>query len=244
MSLGGSRGGTRMKPRKKALSQYAGRLTPRQAAEGMAAAYEAARALVRDAQLLLEHERWPRAAALAILAIEEGGKASIIRMLLLARNDEERRDEWRNYRTHTRKNVLADLPHLVRSGARSLDGLAGLYDPHNERPHALDAIKQAAFYSEATGEGCKWLTPDTVIGESYARGMVSLAQLLTEREEPMSSEAELEIWVRHLRPVWKGPMYEMKQALAACYTEAEARGALRGKHTASEMVRFIFGATV
>jgi AbiV family abortive infection protein len=210
----------------------------------MAAAYEAARALVTDAQLLLEHDRWPRAAALAILAIEEGGKASIIRMLLVARSDEERRDEWRNYRTHTRKNVLAGLPHLVRSGARSLDDLAGLYDPENERPHALDVIKQTAFYSEATGEPCKWLTPETVISESYARAIVALAKVLTDRDEPMSSEAELEIWLRHLKPVWKGPAYEMKQALAACYTEAEASGVLRGKHTASEMVRFLFGATV
>jgi hypothetical protein len=60
----------------------------------------------------------------------------------------------------------------------------------------------------------------------------------------MSSEAEFEIWLRHLKPVWKGPAYEMKQALAECYTEAEASGVLRGKHTASEMVRFLFGATV
>jgi hypothetical protein len=57
-----------MKPRKKALTQYTGKLTPRQAAEGIAAC-ETARALVKDAELLLEHGRCPRAAALAILAI-------------------------------------------------------------------------------------------------------------------------------------------------------------------------------
>ena len=54
---------------------------------------------------------------------------------------------------------------------------------------------------------------------------------------------ELEIWVRHMRPVWKGPMWEMSQALAACYAEAEQRGVLRGGHSAREMTRFLFGIT-
>lgn len=60
---------------------------------------------------------------------------------------------------------------------------------------------------------------------------------------PMTSEEELTLWVKHLRPVWKGPMSKMKKALAACYVEAEAHGVLQGNHTAEEMLSFLFGDT-
>ena len=62
-----------------APKQYRGRLTNRQIAEGMTAAAANARRLLSDAVLLLEAERWPTAAALAILAIEEAGKQAILR---------------------------------------------------------------------------------------------------------------------------------------------------------------------
>lgn len=44
---------------------------------------ENARSLVSDAELLLEHERWPRAYALAVLSCEEFGKACGLMLLSL-----------------------------------------------------------------------------------------------------------------------------------------------------------------
>jgi hypothetical protein len=60
------------------LDQYKGRLTAAQLAEGMNAATENARHLVRDAVMLLEAGRFPTAASLAALAIEEAGKPAIL----------------------------------------------------------------------------------------------------------------------------------------------------------------------
>jgi AbiV family abortive infection protein len=234
-----------MKP-KKPLTQYVGPLSPKQAAEGIAAAYDTALALVQDAELLVEHGRWPRAVALAALAIEEAGKANILRGLLLARTEEERRDDWRDYRSHTKKNVAYILPELVSDGARSLDDLDPLVDPNSDHGQLLDTCKQLAFYSEAVVgvQPCNWSTPAKTINEAFARSLVATAKIFASGEHAMTSEAELELWVRHLRPVWKvAPAYEVKQAMAACYAEAEATGVLRGKHTAREMTRFLFGIT-
>jgi len=66
-----------------------------------------------------------------------------------------------------------------------------------------------------------------------AKSMFTVARLLVKKgPSPMTTEAELELWVKNLGPVWKGPMAEMKKALAACYAEAEARGVLQGaSHT-------------
>jgi AbiV family abortive infection protein len=99
--------------KRRPLNQYAGRLTVQQAAEGIAVALRNAYSLVRDAELLLQHGRHARATALAILAIEEAGKVPIIRAILLARTEAELRDEWRAYRSHTKKNVLYILPELI-----------------------------------------------------------------------------------------------------------------------------------
>jgi AbiV family abortive infection protein len=227
---------------KKPLPQYDGPLSPNQAAQGIAAAIANARLLVEDAEALLERRRWPRAAALAILAIEEAGKPPIIRSILLARDEKERREEWKAYRSHTKKNLASILPELVSQGARSLDDLAPIFDSERDHGQVLDTLKQIAFYSEAAGN-CNWSRPDTVINESLARSIVSVARLLSGADDTaMSSEAELELWVKHLKPVWKSaPAFEVKQALAACYAEAEAAGVLQGRSTASKMTRFLFG---
>ena len=211
----------------KPLTQYVGPLSPKQAAEGIAAAYDTAIALLQDAELLLEHGRWARALALAILAIEEAGKAHILRGLLLARTEKERRDHWRDYRSHTKKNFAYILPDLVSGGARSLDDLHPLVDPNSDHGQVLDTCKQLAFYSEAVVgvQPCNWSTPAKTIDEAFARSIIATAKVFASGEHAMTSEAELELWVQHLRPVWKvAPEYEVKQAMAACYADGPAPG--------------------
>src|SRR5690348_7782006 len=110
-------------PSKRVITQYFGSLSPAQAAKGIEAAMKNATALASDALLLLRNGRWPRATAMAVLAIEEAGKPSILRAILLARNEKELREEWKNYRSHSMKNIMWILPDLVRKGARHLEEL-------------------------------------------------------------------------------------------------------------------------
>src|SRR2546425_2765182 len=216
-----------MTEHKKAISQYRGRLTPQQAADGIAVALSNARALVKDAELLLEHQRHARATALAILAIEEAGKLSLIRALLVARDESELREEWRAYRSHTKKNVLYILPQLVAQGAQSLEDLRPTMNPQSDHPEVLEALKQAAFYTDAYG-ACRWSLPEDAITSEVAESIVSVARALSRQGGALTSVEELELWVKHLGPVWKKEMWEMSQALAACYAEAEERGLLKG----------------
>ena len=64
-------------------TQYNQKLTPEKAAEGINAIISNAHSLIDDAELLYEHGRYERAAALSILAVEEAGKVSIIRSILM-----------------------------------------------------------------------------------------------------------------------------------------------------------------
>jgi AbiV family abortive infection protein len=84
------------------LTQFTGRISPQQAADGMNAAERNARRLFEDAQRLFEAGRFATAASLAILSIEESGKVSILREIVLARTEDEAREGWRQYRRHTK----------------------------------------------------------------------------------------------------------------------------------------------
>jgi AbiV family abortive infection protein len=226
--------------KKRFVPQFFGYITPRQAAAGIEAALTNARSLYGDAQLLLEKERWGRAAALSILAIEEVGKVPIIREILLARNSDDLKVGWHSYRTHTAKSLIHLWPVLATKGARHLEDFREIYDRSREEPPMLDAIKQLGFYSDACGK-CNWSLPEEVIDSDLARGVFSLAKFLVSRGPgAFESEPELEIWVKHLKPVWKGPMSEMKKALLACYAEAQGLGVLRGGLSAGRMMNFLF----
>lgn len=78
------------------------------------------------------------------------------------------------------------------------------------------------------------------INEDLAQSLVQIAQVLASKElGAMTSEAELQLWVKHLGSVWKGDMADMKKALLACYAEAQALNVLRGDTSPGEMVKFI-----
>jgi extradiol dioxygenase family protein len=104
----------------------------------------------------------------------------------------------------------------------------------------LEALKQAALYTDAYG-ACRWSLPEDAIPSDFAGSIVSVARRLSQAGSAMTSVQELELWVKHVGPVWKKEMWEMSQALAACYAEAEERGLLKGRSSAAEMTRFLFG---
>jgi len=176
----------------------------------MNAAADNAKRLADDAALLLANARWPTAASLAILAIEEAGKISILRALVLARSDQEAPEDWKAYRAHTKKNVAWILPDLAAAGARTLEDLRSLYDSASDHPYVLDQLKQLGFYTDCLGAAL-WSEPRNVIDEKLALSLVRTAKLLA--RDHRYSEKEVELWVEHIGPVWKKVMAWMQQAL-------------------------------
>lgn len=203
------------------LNQYAGPLTPEQVAAGMNAAMQNARRLVDDAKLLLNSGRYPSAASLAALSIEESGKVSILRSLAVARNEDEVRRVWRDYRTHTRKNVSWRLPELVAKGARSLEDLRPLFEEGAEHPQLLDQLKQIAFYTDCLGKA-HWSEPEKVVDRDLAQVLVQTADLLARGREV--KVREIELWVKHIKPVWMGKIEWMKKALSNWHAEMMTEG--------------------
>ena len=220
------------------LRSYKGRLTVSQAAAGISVAIANARQLADDAELLRDHGRWPRASSLAILAIEEAGKIPLIRHLLLVESDSDIERLWKDYRSHTKKNVMgAFLDHVTPSPR--IEDFRPLFDATSDHPQRIDALKQLSFYSDCLSD-CRWSAPSEVIDESTAISLCLIARLSAPAHDgPMTSAEELELWVKHLKPAWGSDMSQMKKAVQNCFSDAAKRGVLRGKIDVADIAEFL-----
>lgn len=218
----------------KKLNSYCGKLTPAQAAAGMNAAANNTRRLVVDAATLLSAGKFPTAASVAALAIEEAGKISILRALVLAQSEKEISTGWRDYRSHIRKNLMWLLPQLIADGARKLDDFHPLFDENSDHPFILDQVKQLGFYTDCLGKA-HWSIPSDIIDESLAQMLVQIAQLLVREHE--YTEKELELWVEHIGPVWKKNPSWMKRAVANWFAAMQDAGLI--PEGPNEMDQFI-----
>jgi AbiV family abortive infection protein len=220
--------------RDKQYNQY---LTPEKAAEGINAANDNSKSLFADAILLFENGRYERATALAILAIEEAGKPTIIRSLLLESDPKAVKKEWQRYRRHTAKNLSWIMPSLVANGARKLFDFKPLFDPTSDHGQTLDTIKQLSFYTDAFTD-CKWSKPVDVIDIELSESIILTAKVMCSDDKNILSKEEMELWIKHLKPVWKKDNLQMKQALINFYYEAEQLRLYKGGST-KQMIDFV-----
>ena len=198
------------------MAKYNGKLSAAQIAHGMNIACCNARRLADDAKLLLDAGRYPTAASIAALSIEESGKVSVLRGLASAPNEEIRRRAWKDYRTHRSKNAAWILPDLVSKGARDLDSLRLAADPSSEHTAVLDQVKQIGFYTDCLG-AVHWSDPEKAIDDNTSRSLVGIADLLAKSK--VVTLKEVELWIKHIRPVYGAPLEEMKTALLDWYSE-------------------------
>ena len=206
----------------KKLPSYKGRLSFAQIAEGMNAATKNSARLARDGKLLLNAGRIPSACSLAALSIEESGKVSILRAISLARDDNDLKEEWKRYRSHTNKNVQWSFPQQVAEGARRLNDFRPLFDKGAKHPYLLDQVKQIGFYTDCLGDKRHWSIPEEVIDRELADQLVATAELLSSASP--TSEREIELWVEHIGPVWKKDLNWMRRALANWYEAMQREG--------------------
>lgn len=207
----------------KKLDAYRGKLFPAQIADGMNAAVANARLLLDDAKMLLERKRYPTATSLAILAIEEDGKTALLRYLALSTTEDDIRDAWKSYRSHTKKNIAWILPELARRGARKLDDLYVLVDNESDHPYLLDHIKQLGLYTDCLGKA-HWSVPVDVIDESLARVIVTTAEVLVSSRASTYTAKEIELWIENVGPVWKKDILSMKRGVVKFYAAMQAHG--------------------
>jgi AbiV family abortive infection protein len=222
------------KAKKRGLNQYSGPLTAEKIAEGINAAARNAARLAADARLLFDSGRYPSAMALAILSIEESGKPSILRGLAATSDENSLKSAWRDYRTHTKKNVMWPFIFEVKSGARRAGDFAKLFDDGAEHPQLLDAVKQVAFYTDCVAN-CQWWIPEKVVEADTTKFIVRAAELMV-KQNVVTTE-EIELWIAILGPHWNGSDEERAAAVCAWDEEMRRRGLTKGGVTMEQFFR-------
>ncbi len=201
---------------KKQLNSYRGQLNPVQITDGMNVARRNALRLLEDAEILLNSGRYPTALSLAILSIEESGKATILRGLAIAKDNVSLKNSWKEYRTHTAKNAAWISPQLAADGANTLEDLSPIFNRNSPHPYMLDQLKQIGFYTDCLGEA-HWSEPSDVIEEDLANLMVSIARIFTVNREVKVKEIEL--WIKHMSITDNGAYTSQKESLMHWYAE-------------------------
>jgi len=82
----------------------------------------------------------------------------------------------------------------------------------------LDDLKQLCFYLDV-----------------FSKGKMSIPSKVANKDIALSI---LEIWIKHLKPIWKQDMDKMKQALVNCYSELEEKKLIE-KGSTSKMSDFL-----
>jgi AbiV family abortive infection protein len=206
---------------KQDIRQYKGPLNASEVASGMNAARRNASRLAKDARLLLNSQSYASAIAMAILSIEESGKNRILRSLALARNECELKECWREYRSHTKKNMLWPILDSFSKGARRAAEFAPLLDPGADHPYVLDKLKQISLYTDCFRRG-HWSVPTDVVTEELANGLLQIAETFCNEREVTT--VEIDLWMFYLGPCWKVSTPLMEEALFEWDKEMRRRG--------------------
>lgn len=201
------------------LNPYWGRLSAEKIAEGMNVARANAARLATDARTMLDAGRKETAAALAILSIEEAGKTSLLRELVLVTEERGAKQCWKRLRSHTAKNAMWIFPQLVSRGARHLDEFSGIFDPSSDHTDVLDKLKQVCIYCDCYGKA-HWHAPAGTITDDLAQYLVKTAEIFAHGRDV--TVREIELWIEHMGPVRRRSLGWQRKALANWYAQMQA----------------------
>lgn len=203
--------------------QHTGSLSAEKVAEGVNAAFRNARELYEEADILFKQGRFARAAALAVLSIEEVGKVFLLPLLLTTDDKQDLRLIWKRYRNHKHKNNHVHLQmtkNVPRPLTRHSIAPAASIDLWSD---GLEAIKQIGFYTDCTNTK-DWGIPAEDIKEAGAVQVMKFAANSLEKYVGLDSFGSvpfLKIWAKHMRGMMDMTEEQKHAAFIAVCDEAE-----------------------
>ncbi|MCK4368901.1 MAG: AbiV family abortive infection protein [Dehalococcoidales bacterium] len=219
----------------KGTPQYKGKLNFKQIANGINAANRNAISLIEDAELLLKNKRYASAAALAILSIEESGKKSLLRGMSVLTKNKDIIDHWRDYRKHTKKNMMWLLPHFIAMGKWKFDDLKHLFST-GKHAYMIEQLKQFCLYTDCIGE-IRWSEPSKFMNEELAEITLETAKLLKSDEE--ETVEDLRIWAKHFKKGMDMDMDDVRKASLHYFAELKERGKYKDGMDVNQLMNWL-----
>lgn len=143
---------------------YRGALSLEEIAEGIAACLQNARALVRDATVLMWLRRYPRALTCLLVANEELGKFYIIGTM--ASIPHERQDQWKmqwkKFLKHSAKGTAAAMESLPEQFRISLEVAFHAFPIFAQTASSMENLRQASLYVDFSERDRRWTSPSNI----------------------------------------------------------------------------------
>jgi len=164
-------------------NSYRGVVTKAGAEAGIKALRENAARLARDARLLLHAERYPSAAMLAAMALDEIARIPLLMELFLSDAAPKRERLWRRFR---------EAHHDFRWDMFQPGQAKAVADDINQ---AISFVRTIGHSTECLGPG-NWVDPMWLVHPGLAKELVATADLLCLGEVSMRG---VEIWLAILQ---------------------------------------------
>jgi AbiV family abortive infection protein len=176
------------KPNRAAPRLFAGKVSPDDAIKGARLTQANALRLIADARLLLEAGRYPSAAMLAVMALDEIAK--LFHALTLAAVDSPSvlAAGWKEFRNSPRRFPWSLLQSVSCDGALESISDADLDD-------MLDFVRRLGSAVEIVDPGL-WIDPAELISRELAASVVETAALICNRRVDTKA---MEIWIYAVR---------------------------------------------
>lgn len=165
---------------KRALEIFKGALSIQEIREGIDVCFRNATSLCADAGLLIAHERWPRAFALSISALEEVGKVIVLHSMVEIPKSRPKvwKQHWQEARNHSVK-TLYGRTRIWHDELYSQIGSQLLKDNLDEK--LTERLRQGGLYVDFDQDGREWLIPNEITKEmaikEHYQADKSIAQL-------------------------------------------------------------------
>lgn len=164
--------------------KYRGRLSLEEISEGMNACLKNARALVKDASVLMWFRRYPRALTCLLVANEELGKFYVIGTM--ASIPHERQDQWEEqwnkFLKHNAKGTAAAMESLPEQFRISFDVAFRALPIFAQTASSMENLRQASLYVDFSKRDRRWTSPLNINRATIKNHLSSIRAVLKRLE--------------------------------------------------------------
>ena len=183
------------------FEKYEGKLSLEEISKGIKFCLENATALLIDAEILFRAKRYPRSLSLLLTAIQEVGKVTILKKMIMISIDDTKswKKLWSEFKSHPNKDLFG-YSNKISINFSTQPGEAFWHQLLYKKNYASakEKIRQLSLYSDYISYEKRWWSPEEIteeiVQQVYDDVINILYQLLMQRKVGFFSERALQIY--------------------------------------------------
>lgn len=183
------------------FEKYEGSLSLEEISKGITCCLENAAALFIDAEILFKAKRYPRSLSLLLTAIQEVGKVTILKEMIMISIDDTKswKKLWGKFKSHSDKDLFG-YSNKISINLSEQPGEAFWHQLLYKKNYASakEKVRQYSLYSDYISREKRWWSPEEIdeeIVQQVHNDVINiLYQLFMKRKTGFFSERALQIY--------------------------------------------------